>query len=139
MFRIEYATERDIPFWESLDPHLPERELSLKIREKRCYVIYDDGQPVGVMRYNMFWDMIPFLTLIYFEESCRQKGFGTQAMLHWEGEMRGQGHKLVMTSTMVEETSQHFYRKLGYKDCGCLVKDLPPFVETMEMFMMKPI
>ncbi len=139
MFRIEYATEKDIPFWKTLDAYLPEKELLLKIDEKRCYVIFDDDKPVGVMRYNFFWDLIPFLNLIYFEESYRGKGFGTKAMLHWENEMRLSGHQLAMTSTMVEETSQHFYRKLKYKDCGCLIKDFPPFVETMEMFMMKQL
>jgi Acetyltransferase (GNAT) family. len=139
MFNIIQTSEQDISFWESLDNHLPESELLLKIREKRCFVIKDDDTPIGVMRYNLFWDLIPFLTLIFFEEPYRKKGFGRQAMSYWEDEMRSLGHKLVMTSTMVEENSQHFYRKLGYKDCGCLVKDFPPYVETMEMFMMKQI
>ena len=60
-------------------------------------------------------------------------------MLYWENEMRSSGYPLVMTSTMVEETAQHFYRKLGYKDCGCLIKEFPPYRETMEMFLMKQI
>ncbi len=60
-------------------------------------------------------------------------------MLYWEDELRKSGYELVMTSTMVEEASQHFYRKLNYNDCGCLVKDFPPLVDTMEMFMMKQL
>ncbi len=139
MFSIDYATEKDRVFWRTLDEHISEDELTLKIRDHRCYIIKDCDTPVGVMRYNLFWDLIPFLNLIYFKESYRCKGFGTQAMIHWENEMRHLGHKITMTSTMVEETSQHFYRKLGYKDCGCLIKDFPPYVETMEMFMMKQL
>ncbi len=53
--------------------------------------------------------------------------------------MRESGYEWVMTSTMVEEATQHFYLKLNYKDCGCLVKDFLPIVETMEMFMMKQL
>ena len=139
MFEIRYVSTADKPFWFTLDKHLSESEFDLKIRDKRGYIISDDGNPVGVLRYNLFWDSIPFLTLIYFSEAYRGKGFGAKAMLHWENEMRKLGYKLVMTSTMVDETSQHFYRKLGYKDCGCLIKDIPPYVETMEMFMMKQI
>jgi len=139
MLKIEYLSTGEIPFWKSLDRHISESELLLKIRERRAYIVKDEDQPIGVLRYNLFWDLIPFLTLIYFEESFRNKGFGTQAVLYWENEMRSLGHKLVMTSTMVEETSQHFYRKLGYKDCGSLIKPFPPFEETMEMFMMKQI
>ena len=139
MFSVEYATGQDKTFWRTLDKHISEDELALKIRDHRCYIIKNDDIPIGVMRYNLFWDLIPFLTLIYFEEKYRRNGFGTKALLHWENEMRRSGHKITMTSTMVEETSQHFYRKLGYKDCGCLIKDLPPYVETMEMFMMKQL
>ncbi len=139
MFSIRYVTEEDKGFWFSLDKHLSESEFLLKVRDKRGYIIKDGEKPIGVIRYNLFWDIIPFLNLIYFEESYRGKGYGTSAMLHWENEMLKAGHKLVMTSTMVEESSQLFYRKLGYKDCGCLIKDIPPFVETMEMFMMKQI
>ena len=30
------------------------------------------------------------------------------------------GYGMVLTSTQVDEDAQHFYRKLGYKDCGGL-------------------
>ena len=139
MFSIDYATEQEHDFWHTLDEYISDDELTLKIRDQRCYIIKDDDRPVGVMRYNLFWDLIPFLTMIHFEQSYQGKGFGTKAMIHWENEMRQLGHQIAMTSTMVEETSQHFYRKLGYKDCGCLIKDFPPYVETMEMFMMKQL
>lgn len=43
----------------------------------------------------------------------------------WEQDMHPQGYDMVMVSTQVDETAQHFYRKLGYKDCGGLVMDIP--------------
>jgi GNAT superfamily N-acetyltransferase len=139
MFSIKYATEEYRSYRKTRDRHISDAELTLKIRDKRCYILKENDKPIGVMRYNLFWDIIPFLILIYFEESFRSKGYGMKAMLHWENEMRQLGHKIAMTSTMVEESSQHFYRKLGYKDCGCLIKDITPYVETMEMFMMKQL
>ncbi len=39
----------------------------------------------------------------------------------------------------VNETSQHFYRKLGYKDCGGFVIDIPKYEQPMEMFLIKSI
>ena len=42
MFNIQYTSEEDIPFWESMDPHLPKSELLIKISEKRCYILSDD-------------------------------------------------------------------------------------------------
>ena len=137
MFKIRYAREADRPFWFTLDQHMCENEFALKVRDRRGYVIFDGENPVGVMRYNLFWDLLPFLTLIHFAQSHRGKGFGKKSMLHWEAEMRGLGHKMVMTSTQVDEQAQHFYRKLGYAEKGSLFLDHTPFEQPQEMFMLK--
>ena len=137
MFTIDYATDQDVRFWLSQDRHIKQSELILKIRDRRCYIIKDNDTPVGILRYGLFWDECPFLNLIYFVEAYRNKGYGTKAMRHWENEMREAGYKIILTSTMVDEGAQHFYRKLGYKDCGCLILDNSPLIEAMEMFMMK--
>ncbi len=136
-FRIRYVSEEDKPFWFSLERHISERELDLKIRDRRGYIISDDNKPVGIMRYNLFWDMIPFLTMLYLDEPYRGKGFGKQALLHLENEMRELGYKMIMTSTQVDEEAQHFYRKLGYKERGSLFLDGTPFPQPQEMFMLK--
>lgn len=139
MFTIDYVTQNDKEFWFLLDRHMSENEFLLKIRDKRGYVIRDGEKPIGVLRYNLFWDNTPFLNLIHFDEDYRGKGFGKKAMLHWENEMRMLGYKAVMTSTQVNEDSQHFYRKLGYKDVGCLVLDIPGYEQPLEMFMIKAL
>ena len=53
--------------------------------------------------------------------------------------MKNQGYGMVMTSTQVDEDAQHFYRKLGYKDCGGFTVDIPGYEQPMEMFMNKAI
>ena len=60
MLEIRYVTKLDEPFWFTLDKHLCKNEFALKTRDKRGYVIYLNGNPVGVMRYNLFWDNTPF-------------------------------------------------------------------------------
>ena len=60
-------------------------------------------------------------------------------MEHWEQDMREQGYGLVMTSTQVNEEAQHFYRKLGYRDCGGFVVDIPGYEQPMEMIMIKAL
>lgn len=139
MFRISNVTDKDKDFWFSLDRHIKEEEFWLKVRDKRGYVIFDDDNPVGILRYGLFWDNTPFLNLLYFVESYRRRRFGEKAMSYWEEEMRLLGYKAVMTSTQVDEDSQHFYRKIGYKDIGCLVLEIPGYEQPMEMFMMKPL
>jgi len=122
MFKIRHATELDKAFWIAMpDEHISEDELMSKIRDKRGYVICDGDKPIGVMRYSLFWDNTPFLNSIGIIGTYQGKGFGTQAMKHWEDEMQSLGYGLVMTSTQADEQAQHFYRKLGYKDSGCLL------------------
>ena len=50
---------------------------------------------------------------------------------------KAQGYGMVLTSTQVDETAQHFYRKNGYKDCGSLVMNIPGYEQPMEMFLSK--
>ena len=137
MFSIRYATEQDEAFWYSLDRHMPKSEYARKVRDRRAYVICDGDASIGVLRYNLFWDIIPFLTLIHLHAACRGKGFGRQAMMHWENEMRALGHKMTMTSTQVDEQAQYFYRTLGYRDRGALFLDHTPFEQPEEMLMLK--
>ena len=137
MFEVRYATETDKLFWYTLDEHFNEREFDLKIRDKRGYIISIEGKPIGVMRYNLMWDNTPFLTLIYIDDAHHSKGYGRQAVLFWENEMRELGYKMVMTSTQVDEQAQHFYRKLGYKERGGIFLDDTPFEQPQEMFMIK--
>ncbi len=139
MFQIRGIKKEDKDFWYTLDRHLPEIEFLKKVADKRGYVIFDDEKPIGILRFNMFWDNIPFLTMIYIDFSYHKKGFGRKAMEFWETEMAGLGYKMVMTSTQADEEAQHFYRKLGYKDSGCLVLDIPGFEQPLEMFMIKAI
>ncbi len=139
MFMMDYVSENDQEFWFALDQHLSKEEFSLKVRDRRGYVIRNGVKGIGILRYSLFWDCIPFVNLIHFEEGYRNKGFGKLAMDHWEEEMKKLGYKAVLTSTQVDESSQHFYRKLGYKDAGCLVLGIPGYEQPMEMFMIKAI
>jgi len=138
MFSISYATMQDKQYV-CPGENLSESEFELKVRDKRCYILRYDEKPVGVMVFNLIFDFIPFLTLVYLENPYQGKGFGTKAMAFWEDEMRSLGYKMVMTSTQVDEQAQHFYRKLGYKDMGSIVMDIPPYEQPLEMFMGKAL
>lgn len=139
MLDIRYVHNDDKEFWFKLDKHLPEAEFTNKVREKRGYILSYDNKPVGLLRYNLFWDNTPFCTLLFIDREYRNKGYGKMLMEYWENDMKSQSYGMVLVSTQVDEGAQHFYRKLGYKDCGGLVIDIPRYAQPMEMFMVKAI
>lgn len=139
MHEIIYVQSADREFWFSLDRHLPEREFENKILNKQGYVLLENNKAVGLLRYNLFWDNTPFCTMLFVDENYRGKGFGRKLVELWEADMKKQGFGMLLTSTQVDENAQHFYRKLGYKDCGGLVIDIPRYAQPMELFMIKAI
>ena len=139
MTEIKYVTEQDKAFWYQLDKHLLETEFEKKVRDQKGYVLFEDGVAVGLLRYNLFWDNMPFCTMLFVDWQKQKKGFGRELMNHWETDMKKQGYGMVLVSTQVDETAQHFYRKLGYKDCGGLTIDIPGYEQPMELFLSKKL
>ena len=139
MIEIRYVQIKDKEFWFSLDKHMSEQEFNNKVRDNRGYVILKDNKPIGLLRYNLFWDNTPFCNLIYINGDFQGKGYGKMLIQHWENDMKSQGFGMLLTSTQVDEDAQHFYRKLGYKDCGGLIIDNPKYEQPMELFLSKII
>ncbi len=73
------------------------------------------------------------MNLLFLLEPYRGHGYGKEMVAFWEKQMREAGYKRVLTSTLSSEGAQHFYRKLGYADCGALL--LPG--EPLEIFSYK--
>lgn len=134
--KIDFATDSDYEYIRNQDRHLSESLILSKIKGNEIYIIRDqDDQNIGWMRYGYFWDNTPFMNLIWLDEPYRNKGIGKQVVLFWEEQMKEKGFNLIMTSTQADEQSQHFYRKLGYKDAGSLILDSQP----LEIFFTKQL
>ncbi|MCL2593229.1 MAG: GNAT family N-acetyltransferase [Defluviitaleaceae bacterium] len=139
MFKITYATLEDIGYVVHPDGNLSESEFERKVRDKRCYILHYNEKRIGVMVYNLMFDFVPFLTLMHIEGAYQRQGIGTKAVEFWENEMKEQGFKMIMVSTQVDESGQHFYRKMGYKDMGSIVMDISPYKQPLEMFLGKSL
>ena len=139
MINIRYVQEEDKIFWFKLDKHLSETEFEKKIRDKMGYVILENKTPIGLLRYNLFWDNTPFCTMLFIDWAYQNKGYGRIIMEFWEKEMKQLGYGMIMTSTQVDEDAQHFYRKMGFQDAGGLLINIPEYEQPMEMFFIKAI
>lgn len=139
MIKIRYVENDDKRAWFDLDKHLTDKEFEHKVYLKQGYVLFKDDQLIGILRFNLFWDSIPFCNMLFIEKNNQHNGYVKLLIKYWEEDMRKQCHQMIMTSTQVDEEAQHFYRKLGYKDCGGMVFDIPGFEQPMELIMSKKL
>lgn len=132
---IRYAAMEDKDLLLSKDSHIKEEMWEETIKNKREIIMFVGGRFAGWLRYNLFWDEIPFMNMLYLLEEYRGKGYGTRLVKFWEGEMRRIGYDRLMTSTQANECAQHFYRKLGYQDAGSFF----PFCNDLEIVFTKEL
>lgn len=133
MIEIRFATSQDYDYLVHNDRQIKPEVVKKKIEDAEIIVVLDNEQNIGWLRFNYFWDEIPFMNMLWIEEDYRRKGIGTRLVNFWEIEMYQRDNNQVMTSTLSDETAQHFYRKLEYQDCGSLL--LPD--EALEFFFLK--
>ncbi|MCM1187363.1 MAG: GNAT family N-acetyltransferase [Lachnoclostridium sp.] len=131
---IQYADEQDFDILKKYDKHIDAVELQKSIADKKVLIMFNDAFS-GWLRYNLFWDSIPFMNMLYLLEDFRGKGYGKQLVDFWEREMQSRQYKIVMTSTQSDEQAQFFYRRIGYVDCGALL--LPN--EPLEIILSKSL
>ena len=132
---IRYADTDDLNILRKYDTHIQTAQLQLSINEGRVLIAEENASFAGWLRYNLFWVSIPFINMLYFLESYRNKGWGREILRFFEQEMVKKGYKKILTSTLSSERAQFFYRKNGYMDCGSLI--LPD--EPLEIILMKEI
>lgn len=132
---IRYADTDDLNILRKYDTHIQTAQLQLSINEGRVLIAEENASFAGWLRYNLFWDSIPFINMLYFLESYRNKGWGREILRFFEQEMVKKGYKKILTSTLSSERAQFFYRKNGYIDCGSLI--FPD--EPLEIILMKEI
>ncbi len=136
---VRPAAEADSAFWASLDREHGAAAFLQRVREQRAFIACLDGTPAGILRFSLFWDHIPFCDLVSIRESLRRRGCGKGLVCSWEEEMRARGYDLVLTSTQSDEEGQHFWRALGYRDCGVLTLPFPGHEQAPEIILGKKL
>lgn len=124
---IRNADSNDIKVILQYDTHITSDELSLLISLQRVYIIEENHQFIGWLRYNLFWDNTPFLNMLYILEPYRKKGYGKSLLKYWEVKMKEEKYEIIMTSTSSNETAQHFYYHLDYQSVGGFTPHDEPF------------
>ena len=136
---VELACMEDVAAWLELDKEADEPLFARMVAQERGYVLKEQGRVLGVLRYGMFWDHIPFCYMLVLAKDKQRQGYGRELLFTWEEQMRKQGYDMVLTSTRADEAAQHFYRACGYCDCGGLLLRQSGYEQPLELFLCKDI
>ncbi len=115
---IRVGSIADFELMSRYEHHITPEILEKCLSDGRILIGEVNGKFVGWLRWNLFWDIVPFMNMLHFEEDERGKGYGTKMVEYWENMLKAQGCIKVMTSSQQDEFAQHFYVKLGYNAIG---------------------
>ncbi len=124
---IRIAELKDLDLIKKYDRHIAELEYTNLLTSGKIIIAEENGNFIGWLRYNYFWDNTPFINMLYVLDKYRGKGYGTKLVDYWEQDMKQLGFNIVLTSTQSNEYSQHFYNKLGYKVIGGFLLKNDPY------------
>jgi len=118
---IRFAKEADIPQLKRLDSWTKDSMWKRKIFGQEVIVLEIENKIVGLIRYDVLWSTVPFLSLIYIEESYHGKGYSSRMLEFLKKILRDEGYIALLSSSQTDEPeAQNWHRHMGFKSNGII-------------------
>jgi len=120
-FNIHFADEADIPQLKKLDSWTKDSMWRRKIFGHEVIVLEIENQIAGLIRYDVLWSTVPFLSLIFVEEAHRGKGYSHKLLEFLKQHLRDEGYVALLSSSQTDEPeAQNWHRHMGFKSNGII-------------------
>jgi GNAT superfamily N-acetyltransferase len=118
---VRFANPSDIPKLQRLD-HWPKEHIwQHKIAGNEVIVLELASEVSGLIRYELLWTTVPFMSLIVIEEPHRGKGYSKLMLEFLKDHLRAQGSVALLSSSQTDEPGpQHWHRHMGFKTNGII-------------------
>lgn len=138
MVEVASASQADIDWLAREDATAGKVWVSRCVALGEYLVAREAGEIVGFLRFSRFWGRVPYMEMIRVLPGHRRSGVGTALFLAWERAMRGEGARLLMTSSECDESRpQDWHRRNGFTGTGAI--ELPGLQSVPEVFFIKRI
>lgn len=101
--------------------------IETKIERGEVIVCDDAGQITGILRFQWFWDHLPFINYLWVEEGFRGEGRAKGMIQKLEEITCGKNYLRILASTQSNESAQDFFRAVGFEDAGGFTMRDQPF------------
>lgn len=103
------------------DSLVTEQIIRHKIVNDEIIIAELDGQPIGYLRLEYMWSIVPFIGLIFVIESYRKEGIGKMILAYLEDHLRSRGFDAYYSSSQADEPGpQAWHRSAGFQEAGMI-------------------
>lgn len=118
---IRFASEADIAELKKLDSWTKDSMWQRKIFGHEVIVLEINLQIAGLIRYDVLWSTVPFLSLIYIEEPYRGKSYSIKMLEFLKQALRDEGYVALLSSSQTDEPeAQSWHHHMGFKYNGII-------------------
>lgn len=117
---VRLATLDDLAFV-AQDGYLPEAVVRRKVEDGDVWIASLDGEPVGYLRLEWLWSVVPYVALVRVLALHRRKGVGRALLAAAEAEAARRGQPALYSSSQADEPEpQAWHRHMGFEECGLI-------------------
>jgi N-acetylglutamate synthase-like GNAT family acetyltransferase len=118
---VRFAKAEDIHFV-SQDGYIPASTVARKIEFNEVIVAEKNGKPVGYLRLEYLWSIVPYIALITILPTHQRQGAGKAMLDFTAAYLAENGHEWLYSSSQADEAEpQAWHRRMGFQDCGILI------------------
>lgn len=117
---VRFAQISDLVFV-SQDHFISPQIITRKIQNQEVILAELNQQPVGYLRLEYLWSIVPYISLISIESAFQRRGVG-RALLDFTIDFLAKGgHQWLYSSSQADEPEpQAWHRHMGFQDCGLI-------------------
>ena len=117
---VRFAKTDELHFV-SQDGYIPASIVARKIESNEVILAEINGQPVGYLRLEYLWSIVPYIALITVLPSQQRHGVGKAMLDFTAAYLAENGHEWLYSSSQADEPEpQSWHRRMGFQDCGVI-------------------
>ncbi len=118
---VRFARDTDLPDLQRLDRWPRERVWLHKIAGDEVLVLEHEERVIGLLRYELLWTTVPFMSLIEIEAAHRGRGYSRLMLSFLTKYLKAQGYVALFFSSQTDEPEpQRWHLHMGFRSNGII-------------------
>lgn len=118
---VRLARETDLPTLQRLDRWPKEQVWLHKIARGEVVVLERGAHIIGLIRYELLWTTVPFISLIEIKAEHRRKGYSRLMLAFLKEHLKAQGYVALLSSSQTDEPEpQRWHLPMGFGSNGVI-------------------